>query len=131
MVERGRKDTKGYNLFHIRIRSAVCVLTWRFHSQTHHSSFAEYVRGSILPISRPQKNNAHILSDFQTDIMISSSLFLVSALLLWAFNISQDPLHPIDTMGFSDGQSIRPSPFMVNFEPRMANVEELVISTLS
>ena len=66
-----------------------------------------------------------------THYIINSSLHLATALILWAFNISQDPSCPIDTMNFSDGQSIRPNPFVVNFEPRVGNMEVLIGASFS
>ncbi|KAK0470449.1 cytochrome P450 [Desarmillaria tabescens] len=44
------------------------------------------------------------------------SLFINTALLMWAFNISQDD---VDTMRLSDSPNMRPLPFKVTFEPRM------------
>ena len=54
------------------------------------------------------------------------SLYINTALVLWAFDIVEDPSSPIDTMGFSDGAVIRPSPFKVIFKPRVANLEPLL-----
>ena len=34
-------------------------------------------------------------------------------------------------MNFSDGQSIRPNPFVVNFEPRVGNMEVLIGASFS
>ncbi|KAK0199456.1 cytochrome P450 [Desarmillaria ectypa] len=44
------------------------------------------------------------------------SLFINTALLMWAFNISQDS---VDTMGLTDSPNMRPLPFKVTFEPRL------------
>ncbi|KAI0693913.1 cytochrome P450 [Cytidiella melzeri] len=63
--------------------------------------------------------------------LADNSLFLATAFILWAFRISQDPSHPIDTMGFSDAQNTRPNPFVVKFEPRIGNIEEVIGDTMS
>ena len=60
-----------------------------------------------------------------------SSLFINTALLLWAFNIKEDPNVPIDTMNFSDTMNVRPNSFKAVFEPRVENLEELVEASMS
>ena len=59
-----------------------------------------------------------------------SSLFINTALLLWAFNIREDPKAPLDSMNFTDTLNVRPLPFKMIFEPRMpANeIQELIES---
>ncbi|KAI0086645.1 cytochrome P450 [Irpex rosettiformis] len=63
--------------------------------------------------------------------LANNSLYLSTALILWAFKISENPSRPINSMDFSHGQSIRPNPFAVNFEPRVGNIEELIGASLS
>ncbi|KAF8735059.1 hypothetical protein AX14_002818 [Amanita brunnescens Koide BX004] len=48
------------------------------------------------------------------------SVLLNTALLLWAFNIKEDPSSPIDTMAFRRSLITCPLPFSVIFEPRAA-----------
>ncbi|KAJ7587116.1 cytochrome P450 [Mycena floridula] len=52
------------------------------------------------------------------------SLFINTALLLWAFRVSEDPLSPIDTMAFTPTANMQPLPFKARFEPRLG-VDEL------
>ena len=54
-----------------------------------------------------------------------SSLFINTALLLWAFTISESTKAPIDTMNFSDTANVRPGPFEVVFTPRNMRTDEL------
>jgi len=54
------------------------------------------------------------------------SLFINTAMLLWTFDISQDPDAPIDTMAFSNNVNSHPLPFKAQFHPRFAGVEWLV-----
>ncbi|KAJ7145385.1 cytochrome P450 [Mycena crocata] len=54
----------------------------------------------------------------------SKSLFINTALLLWAFRISQDSKKPIDTLAFTNTANTHPLPFSVCFEPRQS-VEEM------
>ncbi|KAI0657327.1 cytochrome P450 [Cubamyces menziesii] len=56
------------------------------------------------------------------------SIFINTALMLWAFEISEDPAHPIDTMAVSDGALAHPYPFTVRFKPRITNLREKVLS---
>ncbi|TFY56652.1 hypothetical protein EVG20_g8845 [Dentipellis fragilis] len=49
----------------------------------------------------------------------SRSLFINTALLLWSFAISQDPLRPIDTLAIAEGVTAHPLPFAARFAPRM------------
>ncbi|KAJ7267773.1 cytochrome P450 [Mycena rebaudengoi] len=54
----------------------------------------------------------------------NKSLFINTALLLWAFRIIQDSNTPIDTLAFTNTANTHPLPFSVSFEPRQ-NVEEM------
>ncbi|KAJ7660077.1 cytochrome P450 [Mycena rosella] len=54
----------------------------------------------------------------------NKSLFINTALLLWAFRISQDSKRPIDSLAFTNTANTHPLPFSVCFEPRQ-NVEEM------
>ncbi|KAH7922532.1 cytochrome P450 [Leucogyrophana mollusca] len=47
------------------------------------------------------------------------SVFINTALILWAFRITEDPSQPIDTMAFSDTANMHAAPFSVQFEPRL------------
>ncbi|KDQ65052.1 hypothetical protein JAAARDRAFT_146391, partial [Jaapia argillacea MUCL 33604] len=47
------------------------------------------------------------------------SLFINTALLLWAFTISQNPAKPIDTLAFTNTANVHPLPFEAKFEPRI------------
>uniref|UniRef100_A0A0W0F7D6 Putative cytochrome P450 n=1 Tax=Moniliophthora roreri TaxID=221103 RepID=A0A0W0F7D6_MONRR len=51
--------------------------------------------------------------------MATASTFINTALTLWAFNTSQDPKHPIDTLAFTESANAHPMPFKVVFEPRL------------
>jgi len=53
------------------------------------------------------------------------SIFLNIALLLWSFNITQDPSNPIDEYGFVDGVTAHPKPFAACFTPRFGTEAEL------
>ncbi|KAF7289950.1 Cytochrome P450 [Mycena indigotica] len=59
------------------------------------------------------------------------SLFINTALLLWAFRISEDEKQPIDTMAFTNTANMHPLPFAVCFEPRrnVAKMTELLSQT--
>ncbi|KAJ7275075.1 cytochrome P450 [Mycena rebaudengoi] len=48
----------------------------------------------------------------------SKSLFINTALLMWAFRISQDAEKRIDTLGFTNTANVHPLPFAARFEPR-------------
>ncbi|KAG7439125.1 cytochrome P450, partial [Guyanagaster necrorhizus] len=55
------------------------------------------------------------------------SLFITTALLLWAFRISENDNAPIDRRGFvGEGISITPDAFEVCFERRVEKIEELL-----
>lgn len=51
-------------------------------------------------------------------------------MLLWAFNISEDPQAPIDTMAFTDAVNSHPLPFSVIFKPRINRLKELLESSM-
>ncbi|KAJ3489919.1 hypothetical protein NLI96_g1776 [Meripilus lineatus] len=52
------------------------------------------------------------------------SVYINTALLLWAFQISEDPSDPIDPMAFDGGISVHIHPFKLRFQPRINNLEE-------
>lgn len=54
------------------------------------------------------------------------SLFINTAMLLWAFDISEDPKRPIDDMAFTDAVNNHPQPFRVIFKPRLDNLKEMI-----
>ncbi|KAI0829920.1 cytochrome P450 [Trametes gibbosa] len=56
------------------------------------------------------------------------SVFINTALTLWAFEISEDPAHPIDTMAIKDGALAHPFPFVVRFKPRIENLRQKVLA---
>jgi hypothetical protein len=47
------------------------------------------------------------------------SVFINTALHLWAFRISELPFAPINVLAFTDTMNARPLPFKVKFEPRI------------
>lgn len=55
-----------------------------------------------------------------------SSIFINTALLLWAFDICEDSAAPIDTMGFTDSGPVRVLPFQVKFSPRIEHLEDII-----
>lgn len=58
----------------------------------------------------------------------SSSLFIVTVLLCWAFQISEDPSAPIDREEFGEGVIAQPLPFKAIFEPRIHLLEQFLVS---
>ncbi|TFK93081.1 cytochrome P450 [Polyporus arcularius HHB13444] len=54
------------------------------------------------------------------------SVFINTALVLWAFEISEDPKHPIDTLGIMDGALAHPEPFVARFKPRVPDLREKI-----
>ncbi|OSC97213.1 cytochrome P450 [Trametes coccinea BRFM310] len=56
------------------------------------------------------------------------SVFINTALTLWAFEISEDPAHPIDTLAIKDGALAHPYPFVVRFKPRISNLREKILA---
>ncbi|KAF9527922.1 cytochrome P450 [Crepidotus variabilis] len=58
----------------------------------------------------------------------TSSVFIATALLLWAFDISSTRGAPIDVWGFTDGANAHPLPFSATFKPRFSPTLEAVKS---
>ncbi|KAH9858577.1 cytochrome P450 [Lenzites betulinus] len=56
------------------------------------------------------------------------SVYINTALTLWAFEISEDPAHPIDTMAIKDGALAHPFPFVVRFKPRIEKLREKIMA---
>ncbi|EPQ50746.1 cytochrome P450 [Gloeophyllum trabeum ATCC 11539] len=54
------------------------------------------------------------------------SVFINTALILWAFKIFEDPHKPIDTLAFTDTANVHPLPFEVKFVPRMGRLREMI-----
>ncbi|KAJ7512026.1 cytochrome P450 [Mycena galericulata] len=54
----------------------------------------------------------------------NKSLYINTALLFWAFRISQNSKEPINTLAFTNTANVHPWPFSVHFEPRR-EVEEM------
>ncbi|OSX64838.1 hypothetical protein POSPLADRAFT_1053647 [Postia placenta MAD-698-R-SB12] len=54
------------------------------------------------------------------------SLFINTALALWAFNISQDSARPIDILAFTDAANAHPLPFALRFVPRVKGLEAML-----
>ncbi|KAM6497593.1 cytochrome P450 [Amanita muscaria] len=50
----------------------------------------------------------------------TSSIFLNTALILWAMTVEKDPNHPIDELAFTESANAHPMPFKVIFGPRAA-----------
>ncbi|KAF5357347.1 hypothetical protein D9758_005923 [Tetrapyrgos nigripes] len=57
--------------------------------------------------------------------MATASTFINTALTLWAFKVSEDPKHPIDTLAFTESANAHPLPFKVNFEPRLGSWDQV------
>lgn len=55
------------------------------------------------------------------------SIFINTALILWAFRLSENPAAKIDTLGFTDTMNIHAFPFELRFEKR---VDESVMREL-
>ncbi|KAI0770000.1 cytochrome P450 [Fomes fomentarius] len=56
------------------------------------------------------------------------SVFINTALALWAFDISEDPKHPIDTLAIKDGALAHPQHFVARFKPRMENLRGKILA---
>ncbi|PIL22641.1 cytochrome P450 [Ganoderma sinense ZZ0214-1] len=56
------------------------------------------------------------------------SLFITIALTLWAFDMSEDPAHPINTMAIKDGGLAHSEQFAVRFRPRVSELREKIAS---
>ncbi|KAK2467459.1 hypothetical protein APHAL10511_000314 [Amanita phalloides] len=52
--------------------------------------------------------------------MATASIFLNTALILWAMTVKPDPTSPIDPLDFTESANAHPMPFKVLFEPRVA-----------
>jgi len=55
------------------------------------------------------------------------SVFVNTALLLWAFQISQDPAKPIDTYAVLDSTIAHPLPFSIQVKERVPNVKDVIM----
>jgi hypothetical protein len=51
------------------------------------------------------------------------TVFINTALHLWAFRISELPSAPIDVLAFTDTMNTHPLPFEVKFKPRIKEAE--------
>ncbi|KAF9045693.1 cytochrome P450 [Hymenopellis radicata] len=58
--------------------------------------------------------------------LADKSIFICAALILWAFNISEDSKFPIDTMNFTGGVNIAPKDFTARFEQRIPELKGLL-----
>ncbi|TFK53064.1 cytochrome P450 [Heliocybe sulcata] len=54
------------------------------------------------------------------------SVFINTALILWAFGLSGDPSNPIDTLAFTDTANAHPLPYHVKFSPRVDRLRDLI-----
>ncbi|EIW85486.1 cytochrome P450 [Coniophora puteana RWD-64-598 SS2] len=70
---------------------------------------------------RPITNNPRVCPG---QYVANRSLFITTALLFWAFRVSEDPSAPIDPNALDGGLIAHSLPFKVVFEPRR-NVEEI------
>ncbi|KAH9921236.1 cytochrome P450 [Epithele typhae] len=52
------------------------------------------------------------------------SVFINLALALWAFEISEDPTRPIDSLAVADAALSHPLPFAAQFKPRVASLTQ-------
>jgi len=53
----------------------------------------------------------------------NNSVFINTALVLWAFRVSENPAVPIDSFAFSDTANMHALPFELNFEVRVPGAE--------
>lgn len=80
-----------------------------------------------VPVDTSPKG-MHIIKDYFVtcpDDGCIRSVFINTALLLWAFKISQVPSAPIDTLAFKDAMNAHPLPFQVHFQTRLHKPVEL------
>jgi len=49
-----------------------------------------------------------------------------TALIQWAFEVTEDPSSPIDTMAWTPSSIARPLPFSVHFRPRIEGLKEML-----
>lgn len=54
-----------------------------------------------------------------------SGTFINTALILWAFTLSEDPASPIDTLAFTESANAHPLPFKVIFKPRLGSLDAI------
>lgn len=76
----------------------------------------------------PISEQGTIIASTQSEFSFydSRSLFINTALVLWAFIISQDAQCPIDTYAFTDTANVHPLPFSLHFEPRVKDMEAML-----
>ncbi|CCM05043.1 uncharacterized protein FIBRA_07245 [Fibroporia radiculosa] len=55
-----------------------------------------------------------------------NSLYINTALLLWAFHVAPVPDKPINTMAFTDTANTHPLPFVTSMTPRIADLERIL-----
>lgn len=60
--------------------------------------------------------------------VVHRSVFINTALALWAFDISEDPKHPIDTLAIKDGALAHPQHFVARFKPRIENLRGKILA---
>ncbi|KAH9842975.1 cytochrome P450 [Rhodofomes roseus] len=58
--------------------------------------------------------------------LADNSVFINTALMLWAFNITEDPARSIDPDALTDEANVFPQPYAANFTPRVDRLEELL-----
>ncbi len=75
---------------------------------------------ALVSISPTCMFRSHARGTHANSHLENSSVLLNNALLLWAFNIKEDPSSPIDPTAFRSSIITRPLPFSVIFEPRAA-----------
>ena len=64
------------------------------------------------------------ISSSHSKPFFNSSVFVNTALILWAFNLKPDRSAPIDDLAFTESANTHPLPFKVIFEPRAAKSME-------
>jgi len=62
--------------------------------------------------------------------LINRSVFLDTALILWALTVKPDPKSPIDETNMTDSTVTRPGNFKVIFEPRAAPTLDGIVDML-
>ncbi|TRM58193.1 cytochrome P450 [Schizophyllum amplum] len=60
--------------------------------------------------------------------MATASVFLNTALLLWAFKINADPCRPINVLAFTESANAHPQPFSVKWESRFRGKDGRLLS---
>ena len=72
-------------------------------------------------------STAFLLNRICVGIQLANrSVFINTALLMWSFNIEEDPAELIDNLAFTNSVIIHPLPFKVMFKLRHENVKLLV-----